>query len=203
MGQVTRERRLEVKAPPGVKTGSRVRVAGEGRPGVGGGPNGDLYLVVTVLAHSRFERRGDDLLLDVPVPFTEAVLGGEVEVQTIDGRIAMRVPELTQNGRQIRLAGKGMPVLGTPGQRGDLITRVRVLLPERLTPRRHARSPLRVWPPTSREPRSSASTPIPATSPSTSNATARSVGCCRSAPPRGPSGTTSGTGRSSPWRTDP
>ncbi len=134
LGQVTRERRLEVKAPPGVKTGSRVRVAGEGRPGVGGGPNGDLYLVVTVLAHSRFERRGDDLLLDVPVPFTEAVLGGEVEVQTIDGRIAMRVPELTQNGRQIRLAGKGMPVLGTPGQRGDLITRVRVLLPERLTP---------------------------------------------------------------------
>ncbi len=132
-GQVLRQRRLEVKVPAGVKTGSRVRVAGEGRPGIGGGPSGDLYLVTTVRAHPRFERKGDDLYLDVIVPYTDAVLGGEVEVQTLDGRVVLKVPELTQNGRQIRLAGKGMPVLGK-ASRGDLYVRVRVLMPEHLTP---------------------------------------------------------------------
>lgn len=135
MGQVNKPRRLEVKAPAGVKTGSRVRVAGEGRPGAGGGPAGDLYLVVTVRPHPRFERRGDDLVVEVPVPVVEAVLGGEVEVPTIDGRLALRIPELTQNGRQFRLAGKGMPVLGVAGKRGDLLARVRVELPSHLTPR--------------------------------------------------------------------
>lgn len=132
-GQVLRDRRLEVKVPPGVKTGSRVRIAGEGRPGIGGGPSGDLYLVVTVLPHPRFERKGDDLYMEQPVPLLDAVLGGEVEVQTIDGRVALRIPELTQNGRQIRLAGKGMPALGG-GKRGDLFVKVRVQLPEKLTP---------------------------------------------------------------------
>jgi DnaJ-class molecular chaperone len=132
-GQAARERRLEVKAPPGVKTGSRVRIGGEGRPGLGGGPPGDLYLLVTVLPHVRFERRGDDLFVDVDVPLTGAVLGGEVHLTTIDGRVALRIPELTQNGRQIRLAGKGMPVLGPGGGRGDLIARVRVQLPEQLS----------------------------------------------------------------------
>ncbi|MFN0146727.1 MAG: DnaJ C-terminal domain-containing protein [Dehalococcoidia bacterium] len=133
MGQVGRERRLEVRVPAGVKTGSRVRVAGEGRAGTGGGPAGDLYLVVTVAAHNRFERKGDDLIAEVAVPFIDAILGGEVELQTLDGRVAMRIPELTQNGRQIRLAGKGMPVLAPGGGRGDLIARVRVSLPETLT----------------------------------------------------------------------
>jgi DnaJ-class molecular chaperone len=131
-GQTSRERRLEVKVPAGVKTGSRVRVAGEGRPGTGGGPAGDLYLVVTVAAHNRFERRGDDLITDVAVPLIDAVLGGETELQTLDGRVALRIPELTQNGRQIRLAGKGMPVLAPGGGRGDLIARIRVQLPENL-----------------------------------------------------------------------
>jgi len=131
-GQVLRQRRLEVKVPAGVKTGSRVRVAGEGRPGFGGGPPGDLYLVTTVRAHSRFERKGDDLYLDVNVPYTDAALGGEVEVPMLDGRVVLKVPELTQNGRQIRLGGKGMPVLGKAA-RGDLYVRVRVLMPEHLT----------------------------------------------------------------------
>lgn len=132
-GQVLKPRRLEVKVPAGVKTGSRVRVAGEGRPGFGGGTSGDLYLVVTVLPHSRFERKGDDLYTDADVPLVAAVLGGEVEVQTMDGRIALRIPELTQNARQIRVAGKGMPALGGT-RRGDLFVRVRVRLPEHLTP---------------------------------------------------------------------
>ncbi len=130
-GQVVRPRRLEVRVPAGVKTGSRVRVAGEGRPGSGNAAAGDLYLVVTVLPHSRFERKGDDLYLDVTVPYTDAVLGGEAEVQTLDGRVALRIPEVTQNGRQIRLAGKGMPVLGKDSK-GDLYARVRVQLPEHL-----------------------------------------------------------------------
>lgn len=133
-GQVVRPKRIEVKVPAGVKTGSRVRVAGEGHPGVNGGPNGDLYLVVTVLPHPRFERKGDDLYQEVNVPYTDAVLGGEVEVPTMTGRVALRVPELTQNGRQIRLKGKGMPALGSPAHHGDLFVRVRVQMPEHLTP---------------------------------------------------------------------
>ena len=133
MGQVLRPRRLEVKVPAGVKTGSRVRMAGEGRPGMNGGPAGDLYLVVTAQPHSRFERKGDDLYVDVDVPYLDAILGGEVEVQTLTGKVALRIPELTQNGRQIRLGGKGMPVLGSADKRGDLYVRVRVKLPEQLT----------------------------------------------------------------------
>ncbi|MEX0781974.1 MAG: J domain-containing protein [Dehalococcoidia bacterium] len=133
MGQVLRPRRLEVKVPAGVKTGSRVRMAGEGRPGMNGGANGDLYLVVTVLPHPRFERKSDDLYVDIDVPYLDAILGGEVEVQTLTGKVALRIPETTQNGRQIRLGGKGMPVLGSADRRGDLYARVRVTMPEHLT----------------------------------------------------------------------
>jgi DnaJ-class molecular chaperone len=133
MGTVTRPRRLEVRIPAGVKTGSRVRVAGEGRPGMGRGSAGDLYLVVTVLPHNRFERKGDDLVTEVDVPLLDAVLGGEVTVPLVEGRVALRIPELTQNGRQIRLAGKGMPVLGSADKRGDLFVRPRVQLPEKLS----------------------------------------------------------------------
>jgi DnaJ-class molecular chaperone len=133
IGQVLRPRRLEVKVPPGVKTGSRVRVAGEGRPGLNGGPPGDLYLVVTVLPHRRFERKGDDLYVDIDVPYLDAILGGEVEVETLTRKVALRIPDMTQNGRQIRLAGKGMPVLGSVDRRGDLYVRVRVQMPEHLT----------------------------------------------------------------------
>lgn len=132
-GQVARDKRLEVRVPAGVKTGSRVRIAGEGRPGTGGGPSGDLYLVVTVLQHPRFERRGDDLAVDVFLPYVDAVLGGEVEVPTVTGRVALRVPELTQNGRQFRLKGKGMPILGPGGGHGDLLVTVKVQLPDKLS----------------------------------------------------------------------
>ncbi len=133
-GQRYRPRRLEVKVPRGVRTGSRVRIAGEGRPGIAGGSPGDLYLVVTVLPHARFERKGDDLYADVDVSVLDAVLGGEVEVPTIDGKVMLRIRELTQNGTQVRLAGKGMPVLGSQERRGDLYARVRVQLPTSLSP---------------------------------------------------------------------
>jgi len=132
-GATTRPRRIEVRIPAGVKTGSRVRVAGEGRPGSGKGAAGDLYLVVTVLPHARLERKGDDLHLETDVPYLDAILGGEVTLNTIDGRIALRIPELTQNGRQIRVAGKGMPVLGQQGKRGDLFVRVRITVPDALS----------------------------------------------------------------------
>ena len=111
-GVVMTSRRLEVKIPAGARDGTRVRIAGEGSHGMGGGPRGDVYVVVKVRPHARFERKGDDLIEEVPVPVEDAVLGGEVEVQTIAGkRIAMKVPPLTQSGRQIKLKGLGMPSL--------------------------------------------------------------------------------------------
>jgi len=136
-GLVLRPRRLEVKIPAGARDGTRVRLANEGSAGARGGPRGDLYVVVRVQPHARFERKGDDLVTDVPVPLDDAVLGGEVEVQTVEGkRIAITIPPLTQNGRTIRLGGLGMPKLdGKSKARGDLLARVRVVLPERLSDR--------------------------------------------------------------------
>jgi DnaJ-class molecular chaperone len=122
-------RRLEVKIPAGVQTGSRVRVAGEGLPE--GGRKGDLFLVVDVLPHERFERKGDDLHAEIDVPLSDAVLGGEVTVEAMGRKVALKVPPLTQNGRVIRLAGLGMPKLGAE-KKGDLYVRVRVKLPEKL-----------------------------------------------------------------------
>ena len=103
-------RRIEVRIPPGVRDGSRVRVASEGSPSPFGGPKGDLYLVVSIAPHKTFERKDDDLHIKVPVPLHVAVLGGEVEVPTLKGgKLALRIPPETQNGRKIRLANQGMP----------------------------------------------------------------------------------------------
>lgn len=135
-GQVIRPRRIEVKIPPGAATGTRVRIAGEGSPGIGGGPRGDLYVVTKVRPHPRFERKGDDLIEEVPVPVEDAVLGGEVEVPTISGkRIMMRVPPLTQSGSRIKLKGLGMPSLNgrSRDHYGDLYAKVKVVIPEHLT----------------------------------------------------------------------
>jgi len=122
------QRRLEVKIPPGVDNGSRVRIAGEGRASFNG-QRGDLYVVISVRPHDRFERKGDDLYTDVEAPLTTPVLGGEVEVQAIDKRVALRLPPGTQNGQTFRLAGLGMPKLGNPRARGDLYARIKVRLP--------------------------------------------------------------------------
>jgi molecular chaperone DnaJ len=129
-GVALKTRRLEVKVPAGVETGSRIRIAGEGHDG--GGARGDLYLVVTVRPHPRFERKGADLYVDVDVPLTAAVLGGEAEVPTLTGKVALTVPALTQNGKVFRLAKLGMPRL-KGGERGDLYAQVGVKLPERLS----------------------------------------------------------------------
>ena len=130
-GEVQRPRRLEVKIPAGVTTGAKVRVAKEGQAGSGGAAKGDLLLAVTVRAHLRFERKGDDLTEEIDVPLTVAVLGGEVEVPTVTAKVMLKVPALTQNGRVFKLAGLGMPHLGKEGK-GDLHARVRIRLPDRL-----------------------------------------------------------------------
>ena len=111
-------------------------MAGQGGPGINGGEAGDVNLVITVRPDPRFERDGDNLRTEVDVPVTTAVLGGEVEVNTPTGRVALTVPAETQNGRSFRLRGQGMTKLrGKPGERGDLTARARVVVPTRLSDR--------------------------------------------------------------------
>lgn len=127
-------RTVDVRIPAGVKDGARVRKSGEGEIGAQGGASGDLYLRVRVLAHSVFERRGQDLHTKVPVPVATAALGGEVPVRTITGSsLRLRVPELTQNGQVFRLRGHGMPAVGKPEERGDLYATAEIAMPKTLT----------------------------------------------------------------------
>ena len=119
------DRRIEVTIPRGVANGSVVRV----RPGQGQ----ELLLNVTVTPHRRFTRRASDLYLDVDVPFEDAILGGSVEVATMERPIELKVPQESRNGQKIRLAGKGMPVLGSPDKRGDLYVVLRPVMPRGLT----------------------------------------------------------------------
>ena len=126
-------RSVDVRIPPGVADGSRVRVAGEGGHGLGA-PAGDLYLRIRQAPHPRFERRGRDLHAKVAVPLTTAVLGGEADVTGLDGRtVRLRVPPTTQNGQVFRLKGHGMPAVGKADERGDLYITTEVRLPQRLT----------------------------------------------------------------------
>jgi curved DNA-binding protein len=127
-------RRVEVKIPPGVRDGSRVRVAGEGGRG-GGGRRGDLYLRVRVLPDPTFERKGDDLLTTLRVPLTAAVLGGEAQVPALEGPIGIKIPAGTPAGQVFRLRGHGLPKLGGRGERGDLLATLAVDLPRTLSPR--------------------------------------------------------------------
>jgi curved DNA-binding protein len=124
-------RRLTVKIPAGVREGQRVRLAGQGGPGTGGAPAGDLYLRIRVKPHPLYARDGDDLRMELPVALHEALLGAEVTVPTLKGRVSLRIPPETQNGRTIRLAGQGMPRSG--GGAGDLYITVKVVLPTKLT----------------------------------------------------------------------
>ncbi len=127
--------RLEVKIPAGARTGTRVRMRGEGSAGIGGGAAGDLYLRVTVLPDPRFERKGDDLHTTVNVDLYTMILGGEVRVPTMTREVVLSIPAGTENGRTFRLRGKGMPRLRQPEQHGDLYASVQVQLPVQLTAR--------------------------------------------------------------------
>ncbi len=131
-GTVIRSKRLEVKIPPGVKNGSRVRIAGKGGAGSTGGKSGHLYLVISVKPHRLFERKDDHLYVNIPVPLTVAMLGGEVQVPTRQGKLALKIPSETQNERTFRLTKQGMPHLGNSAY-GDLLAKVSVVLPSKLS----------------------------------------------------------------------
>lgn len=131
-GRVERSKILSVKVPPGVDTGDRIRLSGEGEAGPNGGPNGDLFVEMSVRKHAIFERDGKDLHCDAPITFSDAALGGELEVPTLEGRVKLKIPEGTQTGKLFRLRGKGVkPVRG--GSVGDLLCRVVVETPVQLT----------------------------------------------------------------------
>jgi DnaJ-class molecular chaperone len=132
-GTVAARKMLDVSIPAGVRDGQRIRLAGQGGPGIGGGANGDLYLVVRIPPDSEFERRGDDLYVEQPVSIYSLVLGGEVTVSTMTGQIDLKVPHGSQNGRLLRIAGKGMPKKG--GGFGDLYVRLVAQIPTKLTDR--------------------------------------------------------------------
>jgi DnaJ-class molecular chaperone len=128
-------RTVDVRIPAGVVTGSRVRISGEGEPGLGGAQAGHLYLRVRLTPHPVFELKERDLHVRVQVPVTTAVLGGEADVQTLSGKPArLRIPPMTQNGQVFRLKGYGMPAVGKPDEKGDLYARVDVQLPTDLSP---------------------------------------------------------------------
>jgi curved DNA-binding protein len=125
---VDRGRSLDVEIPVGVRDGTVLRLAGQGEPGAGGGPPGDLYLRVRLLGDPRYRIRGDDLEMDLPLWPWQAVLGGETRVETLDGPVTLRVPAGTQSGRRLRLRERGLPRAG--GQRGDLHAVARIQVPE-------------------------------------------------------------------------
>ena len=135
-GRQQKERTLQVNIPAGVEDGTRIRLAGEGDAGLRSGPSGDLYIFLSVKPHPLFQREGADLYCRVPLPFTTAALGGQVEVPTLTGgRTRITIPEGTQTGRQFRLRGKGMPTLrssGTTGAAGDLYVHAVVETPVNL-----------------------------------------------------------------------
>ncbi len=129
-------RKVEAKIPSGVTNGSRVRLAGQGELGSEEGPSGDLYLVIRVLPSSEFQRERNNLRTRVEVPFLTAVLGGEVEIATLDGhKVALTIPPETQNRQVFRLRGKGMPKIKNTKERGDLFAQIQVVLPQNLSER--------------------------------------------------------------------
>jgi molecular chaperone DnaJ len=121
-----------VKIPAGIATGQRLRLYGEGEHGSAGGPSGDLYVVVHVQEHAFFQRDGDDLYCELPMPFSTVALGGDVTVPTLDGRERLHIPAGTQPGAKFKLRSKGMPNVSGRG-RGDLFVIARVAVPKKLT----------------------------------------------------------------------
>ena len=137
-GRVESQQTLQIRVPPGVDDGARLRLVGEGEAGISGGPAGDLYVVIHVRRHPLFDRDGTDLHVEVPIPFVQAALGSEIEVPTLEGKITLSIPEGTQSGKVLPITGKGLPPLQPrvdPSrlQRGDLFVRIFVEVPTRLT----------------------------------------------------------------------
>ncbi len=133
-GKLRKKKSISIKVPPGVDTGVRLKISGEGEAGIYGGPYGDLYVVVNVLPHPFFKRKGNDLMCEVPISFVQAALGGEIKVPTIDGKTFIKIPPGTPSGRVFHLKGKGVPKLGGYG-RGEQFVTVYIDVPKKLTPR--------------------------------------------------------------------
>jgi molecular chaperone DnaJ len=130
--RVTKEMKLNVKVPPGVESGTRIRYAGEGDAGRAGAPSGDLYVVLTVREHEFFQRDGHNLRCVIPISFPQAVLGAEIEIPGIGGPVKLKIPEGTQSGKELRVRGHGVPFLNDRGV-GDLIVKVMVEIPRKLS----------------------------------------------------------------------
>lgn len=132
-GRMEKNSRIKLKIPPGVDDGARLRSSRNGEAGIRGGPPGDLYVVLHVAEHTLFQREEDDLYTEMPISFSTAALGGEVEVPTLGGRETLRIPAGTQSGATFRIRGRGMPNLSNNGRsRGDLLARVAVEVPTKL-----------------------------------------------------------------------
>lgn len=133
-GAVQKKRKISVRIPPGVDSGSRIRIPGEGEPGVQGGPPGDLYVFINVKPHATFERHRDDLYCSIKLTFTQAALGGEIEIPALDEGRTLKIPSGTQNDTFFKIKGKGMPSLQGYG-RGDLHVKVQIMVPTKLNER--------------------------------------------------------------------
>ncbi|MDR0434590.1 MAG: J domain-containing protein [Gracilibacteraceae bacterium] len=127
------QHRIEAKIPPGVRDNTRLRLAGQGEIGSGGGTRGDLYLKILIRPHFRYERHDDDLQVKMPLDFFQALLGATVPVQTMNGSVMLKIPPQTQSGRKFRLKGKGMPRMGKQSDYGDMYAVAEIVLPETLS----------------------------------------------------------------------
>ena len=131
-GEISQHKKISVKIPPNVSTGSKIRITGEGNRGINGGANGDLFLVVNIIKNSFFEYDGLNILCEIPVTPTEAALGADILIPTIDGQITMRIPPETHSGQKFRLTGQGIPDANT-AKRGDQVVSIKIEIPGNLT----------------------------------------------------------------------
>src|SRR5690625_5261677 len=133
-GQVKKHSKIQISIPAGIDEGQQIRISGKGEPGKNGGPSGDLYVVVHIKPHDYFEREGDNIYCDLPLTFTQAALGDEVEVPTVHGKVKLKIPAGTQTGKVFRLRGKGVPNVHGRGH-GDQHIQVKIITPKKLTSR--------------------------------------------------------------------
>lgn len=133
-GRVKKQKTISVTIPPGVDHGTQLRIAGQGEPGINGGPPGDLYIVLRVKPHEFFERDGQDIYCEMPITFAQAALGAEIEVPTLTGRVKLKIPAGTQTGTYFRIRGKGVPAVRGMAA-GDQRVRVKIVVPKKLTER--------------------------------------------------------------------